>query len=189
MYPLRIVTICGSLRSGSYNRRLLTLTEDILKKLDVEVDSLDLREFEMPIYDGDYEQEHGIPETVWKLKSRLAASHGIIIASPEYNAGVPPVLKNAIDWSSRGESPPWPAKIVGLMGVSAGAWGTVRMMPQLRETLVMLGATVISRQINVPHAGSVWDESGSLLDGKLADRVEKFCRELVRVVSRLKTTA
>jgi len=186
MIPLRIATLCGSLRRESYNRKLLSLAEDALCRAGVELDRLDLHAFVLPLYDGDIEEEKGLPPEAWTLKARIAAAQGIVIASPEYNGSIPGTLKNAIDWTSRGGSNPWQGKIVGLMGATTGMWGTQRMMPHLRQSFQVLSAHVIPQQVNVRKAGKVWDNSGKLLDDKLPALVEKFVGEFLRVVERLK---
>jgi chromate reductase len=185
MNPVRMVTICGSLRKDSYNRKLRALADECLRATGAEVDSLDLREFALPIYDGDLEAR-GLPPEVWTLKARIAAAQGIVIASPEYNGGIPGGLKNMIDWTSRGTQQPWAGKVVGLMGATSGMWGTQRMMPHLRGVLQVLGAFVIPQQVNVREAGKLWDEGGRLMDAKLPGIVEKFVHELVRVTMRIR---
>jgi chromate reductase, NAD(P)H dehydrogenase (quinone) len=187
MFIMRIATLAGSLRTGSYNRKLLALAEEALQKTQVEIDHLDLRDFPLPLYDGDIEEQSGLPQNAWTLKARLAAAHGVIIASPEYNVSIPGALKNAIDWTSRGGSNPWAGKVIGLMGASNGPWGTQRMMPHLRASFQILNAHVIPQQINVREAPKVWDESGMLLDDKLPAHVEKFITEFLRVVHLLKS--
>jgi chromate reductase, NAD(P)H dehydrogenase (quinone) len=187
MFIMRIATLTGSLRAGSYNRKLQALAEAELKKLNIEIDHLDLREFPLPLYDGDVEVDKGLPPEAWMLKARLAAAHGVLIASPEYNAGIPGTLKNMIDWTSRGDNQPWLGKVVGLMGATPGLWGTQRMMPQLRQVLTLLNSIVIPQQINVREAKKVWDDDGNLLDEKLPGHVEKFVQEFVRVVDKLKS--
>ena len=186
MIPLRIATLCGSLRRESYNRKLLMLAEDALCRAGAELDRLDLHDFVLPLYDGDIESEKGLSQEAWTLKARIAAAQGIIIASPEYNGSIPGALKNAIDWTSRGGSNPWQHKVVGLMGATTGMWGTQRMMPHLRQSLHILAAQVIPQQVNVREARKVWDESGNLLDDKLPTHIEKFVQEFLRVVERLK---
>ena len=186
MNPVRIATLCGSLRGESYNRKLLNLAEDSLCRAGAELDRLDLHDFVLPLYDGDIESEKGLSREAWTLKARIAAAQGIIIASPEYNGSIPGTLKNAIDWTSRGGSNPWQGKVVGLMGATTGMWGTQRMMPHLRQSLHILAAQVIPQQVNVREARKVWDESGNLLDDKLPTHIEKFVQEFLRVVERLK---
>ncbi len=188
MSPVRIVTIPGSLRRGSYNRMLLELAEGYLEQLHVEIDRIDLRNFPLPAYDGDTEDAHGLPAEAWTLKARIAAAHGIVIASPEYNGGTPGGLKNVIDWTSRGDGTPWSGKVVGLMGTTDGPWGTWRGQPHLRQSLTILGASVIPTTINVPYAPKVWNPEGDLLDQKLGGRVEKFVQQFLEFTSKLKST-
>lgn len=183
---MRIATLCGSLRRESYNRKLLVLAEKALAEQNVEIDRLDLKDFPLPLYDGDVESEKGLPAEAWTLKARIAAAQGIVIASPEYNASVPGMLKNMIDWTSRGGSNPWQSKVVGLMGATTGMWGTQRMMPHLRQSLNLLGAHVIPQQVNVREAGKVWDAEGNLLDDKLPPIVDKFVQEFIRITGKLK---
>ncbi|MFZ5433233.1 MAG: NADPH-dependent FMN reductase [Calditrichota bacterium] len=183
---MRIATIAGSLRSGSYNRKLLALAEAALIRTGADVDHLDLHDFPLPSYNGDQEREHGLPEPAWKLQSRIAACQGVLIASPEYNGGIPGVFKNVLDWTSRGPHHPWSGKVIALMGATSGLWGTQRMMPQLRQAFQILGAHVIPQQINVREAAKVWDESGQLLDDRLPERIETFAQEFLRIVERLK---
>jgi len=179
---MRIVTLPGSLRKGSYNRRLLGLAIAELEKLGAEIEAVDLCDHPLPLYDGDLEDDKGVPDEAWTLKSKIAASHGIVIACPEYNAGVPGVFKNVIDWTSRGGSNPWAGKVVGLMGASAGLWGTTRMMPHLRDIMTMLGCLIIPQQISVPQAAKVWNEAGEMTDEKLPGRVERFIGAFVATV-------
>jgi len=183
---MHIVTICGSLRKESYNRRLLGLAEAALVELKAEVDFIDLREHPLPLYDADIESENGLPPEIWKIKARIAAAQGIVIASPEYNGSIPGALKNMIDWTSRGESQPWAVKVIGLMGATTGMWGTQRMMPHLRQSFQILGGLVIPQQVNVREAGKVWNAEGILLDEKLPGSVEKFAREFLQTVQRVK---
>jgi chromate reductase, NAD(P)H dehydrogenase (quinone) len=183
---MRIVTLAGSLRQESYNRKLLALAENALAEMNVEIDHLDLKDFPLPLYDGDIEDEKGLPPEAWTLKARIAAAQGIVIASPEYNGSIPGTLKNAIDWTSRGGSNPWQSKVIGLMGATTGMWGTQRMMPHLRQSFQILSAHVIPQQVNVREAGKVWDKSGNLLDEKLPGIVEKFAQEFLRITEKLK---
>lgn len=186
MPELHIATLPGALRAGSFNRKLLKIAEPFLEQAGVELDRLDLRDFPLPLYDGDWETEHGLPLAVQQLKERIRAADGIVIASPEYNWSIPGTLKNAIDWTSRGGKQPWAGKVVGLMGVSNGPWGTQRGMPHLRQSLLALSALVIPQQINVPMGGEVWDEAGNLKDEKLPGRVEKFITAFLDVTRKLR---
>jgi chromate reductase, NAD(P)H dehydrogenase (quinone) len=186
MSQLRILTIPGSLRKESYNRKLLKLAETYLEQAGVEIDRLDLKDYPLPPYDGDVEADQGLPQNAWTIKARIAACHGIIIASPEYNYGIPGTLKNVIDWTSRGGSNAWLGKIVGMMGASNGPVGTWRMMPLLRASLSGLQSLVIPQQVNVREAAKVWNQQGELIDEKLPEIVEKFVKAFLNTTERMK---
>jgi len=181
MSTLRVLTIPGSLRKASYNRKLLKIGEEFITKENVEIDRLDLCDFPLPSYDGDIE-EKGLPQNAWTLKARIAAAHGVLIACPEYNYSIPGGFKNMIDWTSRGGSNPWNCKVVGMMGASNGPVATWRMMPQLRASLSGLQALVIPQQVNVREATKVWNEQGELIDEKLPGLVEKFIKSFVQTL-------
>ena len=185
MSTLRILTIPGSLRNESYNRKLLRLADEQLRQAGLEVDATDLKEFPLPPYDGDIEAE-GLPQHAWTLKARIAAAHGVVIAAPEYNYGVSGMFKNVIDWTSRGGSNPWAGKVIGLMSASSGPIGGWRMMPQLRATFAGLQALVIPQQVNVREAGKVWNEQGELTDERVREQIEKFTRAFALTLSSLK---
>ena len=101
----RILVFSGSARIGSHNARLASLVGERLSDNGAEVTSISLRDFPMPLYDGDLEVAEGVPENAVALKRLMQQHHGVFIASPEYNAGVPPLLKNVIDWISRVSEP------------------------------------------------------------------------------------
>jgi chromate reductase, NAD(P)H dehydrogenase (quinone) len=185
MSTLRILTLPGSLRRESYNRKLLKLAEEYLRQAGMEIDPVDLKEFPLPLYDGDIEAE-GLPPHAWTLKARIAAAHGVVIACPEYNYTIPGTFKNMIDWTSRGGANPWIGKVVGMMGASNGPIGTWRMMPHLRASLSGLQALVIPQQVNVREAPKVWNEAGELVDEKVREQVEKFVKAFVQTATALK---
>ncbi|HWK41182.1 MAG TPA: NAD(P)H-dependent oxidoreductase, partial [Croceibacterium sp.] len=120
---LRILGIAGSLRAGSLNRALLRAAAD-LAPAGVTIERFDL--MQVPLYNGDVE-EAGDPPGVAAFKQAIAAADGVLIATPEYNHGVPGVMKNAIDWASRPpRGAPLGGKPVGLIGASPGMTGTAR---------------------------------------------------------------
>jgi NAD(P)H-dependent FMN reductase len=185
---MRILAFAGSLRSGSYNRKLLHLAEKALAG-GAEVDHLDLRDVAMPLYDGDLEEREGIPPGARRFKERLATADALLIATPEYNHSVPGTLKNAIDWASRPPDNPFRGKIVLLMGASPGQFGAVRGVLAVRQILTALAAVVIPQTVLVATAGEAFDGAGLLRDGKLQTQVEKTCAELLRVAAALRGAA
>src|SRR6266436_7788759 len=105
MSALKILVIPGSLRTGSLNARLAAVAAYELAQADAEVTRISLGDFPLPIYDGDLQAQSGVPKHAVNLKRMIGAHHGVLIVSPEYNASVPPLLKNAIDWVSRVQDP------------------------------------------------------------------------------------
>ena len=97
----RILIIPGSLRTGSHNAKLAAVAAYEFAQAGVDVTRISLADFPLPIYDGDLQAKSGVPKHALNLKRMIGAHHGVLIVSPEYNASVPPLLKNAIDWVSR----------------------------------------------------------------------------------------
>jgi chromate reductase len=142
----RVLGICGSLRLGSYNRRLLEAATEALP--DVEWTIARLRG--IPPYDSDIE-DRGVPPAVQQLKDQIDAADAIVIATPEYNHSIPGVLKNAIDWASRpAMSSPFLGKPVLMVGASPGRGGAVRALTHLREVLESMGAVPLPDIVSVP---------------------------------------
>src|SRR4051812_26635967 len=100
----KIVAFAGSLRSGSWNKKLIAFAVDAARQAGADVTLVDLRELALPLFDQDIEDASGLPEGARKLKALLRESDGFLIASPEYNSSITGALKNAIDWASRGET-------------------------------------------------------------------------------------
>ena len=178
---LKVVTIPGSLRAGSYNRKLLKLAEQFLEP-HVELDRIDLKDFPLPPYDQDIQDQQGIPQEAEDMKDRIRSAHGVLVSAPEYNWSMAGAYKNVFDWTSRGKHVPWSGKVVGMMGASDGPWGTWRATPQYRQMYASNGAIVLPQSFNLPYAQNAWDESGKLLDDKLAGRVEKFVGQFLALV-------
>lgn len=182
---MKILSFAGSLRTGSFNRKLLGVAlESLQGKADV--DRLDLKEVTMPLYDGDLEARDGLPEGALRLKGRIAAADALLIATPEYNNSVPGTLKNAIDWASRPPDNPFRGKVALLMGASPGQFGAVRGVLAVRQILNALNVIVLPQTVQIAHADQAFDEAGRLKDPKSAALVAKACTELLRVAALLK---
>lgn len=118
---MRILAFAASLRAASFNRKLIKQAVTILRVAPgVEVDLADFHEFEMPMYDGDLEARDGIPAGGREFIRRIQEADGLVIATPEYNGGIPGSLKNAIDWASRTDPIPFEGKPILLIGASPG---------------------------------------------------------------------
>ena len=177
---MKILAFAGSLRDGSFNRKLVAIAAEALRGK-ADVDLLDLREVAMPPYDGDIEAKEGLPEGARLFKQRIAAADALLICSPEYNWSIPGTLKNVIDWASRGEGNPFKGKVAQLMGASPGVYGAVRSALALRQVLCALAVFVLPATVQISRAGEAFDPSGHLIDPKSQALVEKACAELVRV--------
>jgi NAD(P)H-dependent FMN reductase len=181
----RLLFFAGSARAGSHNKRLADLAHRIALANGVESVFVDLKDYPMPIYDGDVEAEQGPPEAARKFKALLGEYQGVFIASPEYNASVTPLLKNTLDWVTRvrtkGESglEVFRSRVFAISGASPGYYGGMRSLLQLREILAIgLGATVIPQQIALPRAHEAFDADGRLKDDKQQDLLKSVVEAL-----------
>jgi chromate reductase len=168
---LKVRSLCGSLRKGSYNaglrRALPALAPEgmLVEPLDGIAD--------LPLYNGDIEAE-GFPEPVTAMAEAIRAADGIVICTPEYNNSIPGTLKNAIDWLSRLPHQPFSEKPVALQSASTGAFGGVRAQLAIRPALVTLNAFVLNRPaVLVAQAKSKFDETGELKDEATLDQMRK----------------
>lgn len=172
---MHVAAICGSLRRGSYNRLLLHAAIERAPE-GLTFEEVAIRDF--PPYDEDVAAE-GFPEVVTAAKQRIQAADGLLLVTPEYNFGVPGVLKNAIDWLSR----PYTdrtlrGKPIGVMGASTGWAGTVRAQMALRQTFTFLISPVFDgHTLHVSMAASAFDADGRLVN---AGHVENLDTYLVR---------
>jgi chromate reductase, NAD(P)H dehydrogenase (quinone) len=176
---VRILGIAGSLREGSYNRSLLRAARELMPE------GVELVEYEigtLPFYDGDVEAA-GDPEAVIRFKQAIRDADALLIATPEYNRGVPGVLKNAVDWASRPPlGSPLTGKPVAIMGATTGRGGTARAQEQLRAALEFSRATVLEQpEVLVPEAFMRFDEQGELVDGGIRAELAELVDTLVRV--------
>jgi NAD(P)H-dependent FMN reductase len=173
----RILGISGSLRAGSFNTALLRAAQRAAGDgIDLDIATL----HGIPLYDGDVEASEGIPAAVAALKDRIAASDGVLLATPEYNNGVPGVFKNAIDWCSR--PPADIPRVFGdrpfaLIGASPGGFGTILSQAHWLPVLKTLGVRLWSGQkLMVSRAGQAFDGDGDLADDKTREQLAGFLR-------------
>ena len=167
-----MAAFAGSLRAGSYNRALLRAAiETAPEGMTIEI--VDIAA--IPLYDADLEAV-GMPEPVAALKRAIAAADGLLIATPEYNHGVPGVTKNAIDWASRPpRESPLDRKPVGIVGASPGMVGTARGQSQLRQAFEFTNSYCMPQpQVLVARAHEKFDADGRLIDEKTREHLAKF---------------
>lgn len=179
----KIIGISGSLRAGSYNTALLRAGQaEAGDGVSLEVVTL----HGIPLYDADLEAREGVPEAVEMLKNRIASSDGLLLATPEYNNGIPGVFKNAIDWLSR---PPsdiskvFAGRTVALIGATPGGFGTIlaqnHWLPVLR-TLNLRHWT--GGRLMVARAHGLFDDNGELTDEDTRERLREFLRGFAQAI-------
>lgn len=190
----KVLVFAGSLRKDSYNKKLARLAAEAARAAGAQVTLIDLKEFPLPVYDGDLEAADGLPESARRLRALMIESDGCVIATPEYNKGVPGPLKNALDWASRGERgegelSPFEGKAAALMSASPGRLGGVRAVDALRLVLSNIGVLVIPETVSVAAAYEAFDENGALKDERRREAVEGVSRALVGLLRALRTGA
>ncbi len=186
----RILAFAGSLRSASLNKKLVAIAAEGARDAGAEVTLVDLRDLPMPIYDGDEEAAHGLPENATTFKRLLMDHHGVLVATPEYNSMFPAALKNAIDWASRRENDEKPlaaftGKVAGVLSASPGAFGGQRGQAVLRSQLAYLGMVVVPARIGIGRAGDAFDPGGRLKDDNQHQSVLELGAQTVSFAQRL----
>lgn len=172
----RILVLPGSLRAASVNRKLAAEAARLLALSNATVTLVNLADYPLPIFDEDAEAQGGVPENAVLLAQRIAEQDGLLVVSPEYNASVTPLLKNAIDWASRVRKvkgrpvQPFRRLVVGLAAASPGRLGGLRGLAALRPILQSLGAEILTPQVTLADAHDGFDEAGRLKDehGRMA---------------------
>jgi NAD(P)H-dependent FMN reductase len=182
---MKILAFAASLRSGSFNRKLLTLAVEIARGSGATIDLAEFREFDMPLYDGDINERSGLPPGGLELVRRIEAADGIMIASPEYNYSLPGTLKNAIDWVSRARPMPLRGKSGLLLAASTSLVGGIRGLWQLRIPLEGLGVFLYPDMYALASAQQAFTDDGKLRDEALAKRLESLVISYVKAAEKL----
>mgnify|MGYP001287927443 CR=1 FL=1 len=184
--PLRVLVFSGSLRKDSLNTRLAALAAGVLEQHGVEVDHATMREFDTPSYDQDRDAANDWPDGAVRLRDRILANDAFIISSPEYNASMPGVVKNCIDWASRFRPQPFNEKHALLMSASPSMVGGNRALWQLRVPLEHLGARVFPNMFSLASAHKAFDGDGRIADAALAQRFEVNIKDFMHLVEAAK---
>lgn len=184
MAKTKILVFAASTREDSFHRKLARLAAQILARHGAEFTFLDLRDYPMPIYDGDLEATHGLPERAKAFKEVVRAHDALVIASPEYNGSFSALLKNSIDWASRAEPGEKPndvfrGKTAVLLAASPGPGAGKRGLKHLRELLQMIGVNVVAQELAVPKAFEGFTAEGSLARIDDMSRLEGLLSGLV----------
>ena len=186
----KILAFAGSTRTDSFNKKLVKIAASGAREAGADVTIIDLRDFQMPLYDEDLERQDGLPSSTRKLKELMLAHQGLLISSPEYNSSISGVLKNTIDWTSRqsdGEIPLacFKDKVAGLMSASPGGLGGLRGLVHVRAMLENIGVIVIPNQVAVSKAHEAFNLDGTMKDEKQEQQVKKIGANLTQMLLKL----
>lgn len=181
----KILVFAGSIRTGAYSGRTADIAQKELALQGAEVTRISLADYALPIMDQDLEAERGVPENALKLARLFVAHDGILIATPEYNGSMPPLLKNAIDWISRVHQDdgrplrPLPGRVVAICSSSDGHFAGIRSASHLRQVLSHIQMEVIAPQLSVPYAAEAFDADGAFIAERLQKTMRKVCAALI----------
>ena len=182
---MKVLCLSGSARAASFNSALLAVAAADLASRDIDVVRVAPAELmALPLMDQDLEAASGLPEQARALKAAFHKADGVVLACPEYNGSVTPLLKNVIDWVSRpDEALPAPAcfqrRPMALLAASPGALGGLRGLRHVREILGNLSAMVVPRQFALAKAGAAFDAQGALRDSKNQEAVAGVIDDLL----------
>lgn len=187
---IKVLCFAGSLRKDSLNKKLVKVAMKEAEAAGGQATFVDLKDLDLPIYDGDLEAESGLPAGAKKLKELMKEHQAFLIATPEYNSAISGALKNAIDWASRPEKDEKPlvcftGKVAGLMAASPGAYGGIRGLPTVRSILENIGVFVIPDQLAIAKASDAFNDDGSLKDEKYHETVKKIATRVVSITEKI----
>ena len=167
----RLLAFAGSLREGSYNRRLIPVLAEGARAAGAQVTLIELRDYPLPVYDGDIEAA-GMPPQARQLQQLMREHDGLLISTPEYNGSMPALVKNILDWISRPMEDGrmgtalFQDKVAGIVSASPGALGGLRSLLVLRDALAKLGLVVVPQQVAVGQVADKLVATGQLKDDK-----------------------
>jgi chromate reductase len=183
---MRILGISGSLRRNSHNTRLLGATRGLLPA-GVELEIFD-QLAAIPPYNEDDEDE--VPPAVAALKAAIAAADAVLVATPEYNASIPGVLKNALDWVSRPvASTPLRGKPAAVVGASTGLFGAVWAQAETRKVLSTIGARVLDSELPIAQAHEALGQTGLPVEAEALEVLSATLRDLIEMAERERVAA
>jgi chromate reductase len=178
--PVRILAFSGSARLESLNRKFLAFAVQALKDLGCGVTVADLNDYVLPLYHGDLEDMSGVPENAKRLIALIVSHQGLLVASPEYNSMITPLLKNTIDWCTREDDNPFTGKPAAVISASPGPLGGARSLIMAQALLLRVGCQIVPGQVFLPHASGAFDSGGRLTD----ERAQKSAKELMERLAR-----
>ena len=187
---IKLLFLAGSAREASLSKQVAKAASKLAKSESVQATFIDLFDFPMPIYDGDLEENEGLPENARKLKALFADSDGYMIVTPEYNGFFSPLLKNVIDWLSRPDNldigDPYSGKVAAIAAASPGTLGGIRALPTLRTLLSGIGVHVIPKQVSIGFASKAIDNDSLFADERQRAMMSDTIDQLISTTAALK---
>lgn len=186
----RLISFSGSTRSGSFNQTVAATAAEAAREAGADVELIDLSDYALPLYNSDLEDREGIPENALALKRKFIAADGFIVASPEYNSGYSPLLKNTIDWCSRAETDDeeplaaYDGTSILLLSASPGPLGGLRGLFAIRSVFQNIGVTVFPEMLAVRSAHQVI-EDGKVTDEKWQSKIDTLAADYVDFAKKL----
>jgi len=186
----RILAFAGSARKDSIHKKLARLGARKAEALGAQVTLIDLADFPLPIFDEDCESAQGVPENARKLRNLILEHDGLLIACPEYNSSITPLLKNVIDWCSRPDSDTpggaaYKGKVAALIATSPGALGGLRGLDHVREILSNIGVHVVPMQAAIGSFHQVFSDDGELTNDRASALFDSVIGLLVGTCEKL----
>ena len=175
MTAAKIAFICGSLRQDSINQKLQSALIKKFEAAGLDCSVIDLGAYDLPLFHGDLDT----PANVNTLAADLANHDGVVVTSPEYNGGLPPLLKNAIDWISTADTTPFKSCYWGIASCTPGPMSGIMCMRQINYTLMRVGCHVSPFQIGVGNASSAFDTNGELIAETSVPLAEKLIADML----------
>lgn len=185
--PKTILFIAGSTRTDSYNVSLAKAAQKEAESQGAQTEFINLSDYNMPLFNEDWEADNGVPKDAITLKEKMAASDGVFFATPEYNSSIPPLLKNTVDWVTRqhedNEKPlkAFDDKAAAIAATSPGALGGIRVLVPLRLMLANIGMNVVGTQLAVAKANEAINDDDTLAQDMHQKMLKKMIKTLIRI--------
>ena len=181
----KILAFSGSSRRESLNQKFLNAAVAAVRAAVRGGDAINLKDYPLPIYDGDFEDAHGLPDNARKLVNLIKGHAGLLIASPEYNSMNTPLLKNTIDWCTRADDDPFPGRVAAVISASPGQYGGIRSLKLAQQLLLHLGCHIVPAQPALPQANKAFDAAGKLSNERSQKALTEMAEKLVELVRKL----
>mgnify|MGYP003386511087 CR=1 FL=1 len=183
---MKVLLFSGSLRADSLNKKLINSASAIIsKELGCAPEIVDIKSLSIPVYDGDIEQQSGLPQGVVSLGQSIKNANALIISSPEYNGSIAGSLKNAIDWISRIKPVPFDGKPLLLMGASPGYFGAIRALGFTKPPFEALGSFVYPQTFALPKASEMFSATGELTDASTHAKLQTLLTNYIQFSKKL----